>query len=211
MNVISIQPKFGVNYDIGYAGFTFVGGAVSDGIAYFERWSRLSDIKVSHALTVSGPNECIEAHMGEGVARAPLSKYFDDPTTQIFFRKPKPWNLSIAHNILLAAASKIGCKYATDLIIAEAAANSLAGHLINEVLHDEPNRVVSDLLADPNAFICSQLVAYALGQQPELKGRGILANPFDTITPQQLFEDPIIFEDWVNASGHGPTLNTIRA
>lgn len=208
MKVQSIIPKFGENYDVGYIGFTYYASdAVSEGIAYFERWNRLSDIRVSHTFVVTGDSELVEAHIEHGVQRASLSKYFDDPKVQVFFRKATGWHPLLGKRIAEAAESKIGCPYGTGLILAEMAADTWIGHLVNKVCKEWPNRFVSWLLNRDTSFICSELVAYALSQQSEFRGRGILAKPLDTIDPQELFEDQVLFEDWVNASGHGPELH----
>lgn len=195
ITVQNIRPAFGTNYDIGHIGFTYVGGVVSSGVAYFERWNRIGAIRVTHTLVVSGDNECIEAHLDEGVARAPLTKYFNDPGCRIFFRKPRGWNPALGQRIASTAASKLGCKYDTRLIAAEAAADTVVGHWLNRVFGSWPNRVVSRFLDRPDHWICSELVAFALQQQPELRDQGVLRFPPDTIDPQELFEDHALFED----------------
>lgn len=196
MTVKSIQPQYGVNYGPGYVGFTNDGDFVSEGIAYFERWDRLGKISVSHTFIVASPDHCIEAHIKGGVQVSPLAKYFDDPSTAVFFRKPLGWNPEIAGAIVKSAAEKVGCGYATGLIVEEAMADSFVGHWVNKFTHYWPHRFFSALLGSDTSDICSELVAYALNAQPIYRGRGILANPADTIDPQELFEDTVIFEDW---------------
>jgi hypothetical protein len=70
------------------------------------------------------------------------------------------------------------------------------GHWFNQLLRSWPNRLLSKVCDRSGHWICSQLVAYALAQQPELQSQGVLHQPFDTIDPQQLFEDESIFVDW---------------
>lgn len=212
MNITSIQPQYGVNYARGYIGFTMThGNFISDGIAYFERWVRMGDIAVSHVFIVAGDNELVEAHIEHGVQRDCISKYFDDPNVLVFFRKPRGLTPAMADIIADAAASKLGCPYATPLILAEALANTVVGHEVNKLLDDKPNEAVSDLASDiePKAFICSGLGAYALRQGFAPNRPGVLAKPINTINPQMLFEDTEIFEDWVNQSGHGPLLHKL--
>lgn len=192
-------PQFGVNYATGFIGFTYTGGFVAGSVAYFERWNRLGGLKVTHTFVVSGENECVEAHIAEGVARVPLTKYFTDPGCQVFFRQPRGWNPDLGRRIAGAAAAKIGSRYNTSLIVAEAAADTFMGHWFNYLLRSWPNRLLSKVCDRPGQWICSQLVANALAQQPELQGRGVLRLPFDTIDPQQLFEDNTLFEDWPHA------------
>ena len=210
MKVISIKPEFGVNYDVGYIGFTFTAGSfVSEGIAYFERWERMSQIQVSHVFVVIGDNELVEAHIEHGVQRAPIIKYFDDPKTRVFFRQPRGWNPFMGRSIARAALSKVGTPYATGLIVADLMADSWMGHWLNIICRQWPRRLVNALITNPNDFICSELGAYALASQVEFEGRGCLAGPLDAIDPQDLFEDQVLFEDWVRASGHGPGLQPL--
>jgi hypothetical protein len=176
-----MRPQFPTDYNIGHIGFTYVPGFTSAGVAYFERWHRLSKIQVTHALIVSGDNECIEAHLDEGVARVSLDKYFNDPATRIFFRQPRGWT------------PELGSRYNTSLILAEAAGDTWLGYWCNRLLRAWPNRLLSRVLDRPGRWICSQLVAHALAQQPELRNLGILRFPPDTIDPQELFEDQTIF------------------
>jgi len=187
-----------VNYATGYIGFTYTGGFVAGSVAYFERWNRLGKLKVTHTFVVSGENECVEAHIDEGVARVPLTKYFDGPSCQVFFRQPRGWNPDLGRRIVDAAAAKVGSRYNTSLIVAEAASDTFMGHWFNRLLRSWPNRLLSKVCDRSDHWICSQLVAYALAQQPELQGRGVLRLPLDTIDPQQLFEDNTLFENWPN-------------
>lgn len=199
MDLQIIAPRFGVNYDMGYIGFTYTGGLLAAGVAYFERWNRASDIKVTHALVVSGESECIEAHIDEGVACVSMAKYFDDPECRIFFRRPRGWNPELGKRIAAAARAKVGSNYNTGLVVGDAAADTFAGHWLNKLFHDWPHRALNRLLARRSEFICSELAAYALASQPEFMGQGTLASPIDTIDPQELFEDSVLFEDWVGA------------
>jgi hypothetical protein len=191
-----VIPKFGVNYDTGYIGFTYTGGFVAGSVAYFERWNRSTGLKVSHTFVVSGDNECIEAHINEGVARVPLTKYFADPACQVFFRCPRGWNPELGRRIADDAAAKLGAHYNTGLIVADVAADTFMGHWLNRLLRSWPSRVMSRACDRSGHWICSQLVAYALAQQPELQGHGVLRFPFDIIDPQELFEDEDLFEPW---------------
>jgi hypothetical protein len=180
---------------IGHVGFTFEPGFVSASVAFAERWNRRGDVKVSHTFVVSGPGECIEAHIDEGVARVSMDKYLLDPDCRLFFRRPRGWNAALGERIAAAAAQQIGCRYNTSLIVAQAAADSWLGHWCNRFLGMWPDRVVSRLLDRRNHWICSQLVAYALAQQPEYRDVGVLRQPLDTIDPQQLFQDDELFEN----------------
>jgi hypothetical protein len=102
----------------------------------------------------------------------------------------------LGRRIAEAAAVKIGSRYNTSLIAADAVADSVAGHWLNRLLHSWPDRMLSRLCDRPEHWICSQLVAYALAQQPEFRGTGVLRFPSNTIDPQELFEENLLFEDW---------------
>ena len=180
---------------IGYIGFTYVPGMVSAGVAFAERWNRHSQFKVTHTLVVSGADECIEAHIDEGVARVSLEKYLGDANCKIFFRRPRGWTPELGARIAASAATQLGCRYNTSLILAQAAADTFFGHWCNRLLGAWPERLMSWMLDRRRHWICSQLVAYALAQQPEYRGRGVLSLPLDMIDPQQLFEDDELFEE----------------
>ena len=198
VTLCSLAPIFGDNYRPGYIGFTYHTDSLvlSPGIAYFTRWARMSDIKVSHALIVSGEDECIQAHRKGGVHRAPLGPLFEDRQCQIFFRKPRGWTGEIGARIVETVAEQVGTKYDTPLIVAQALQGTFLGKLINKAFKGKPDAFVSRLLNDPEEWICSELAAYGLDEQPEYRDLGILAKPNETIDPQELFEDPIIFAPW---------------
>ena len=128
-----------------------------------------------------------------GLSRPTVSKYFNDPATHIFFREPRGWTPELGSRIVAAAAAQLGSRYNTSLILAEAAGDTWLGHWCNRLLRAWPNRLLSRVLDRPGHWICSQLVAHALRQQPELRDLGILRFPPDTIDPQELFDDQTIF------------------
>ncbi len=195
---ISCQPPvFGENYKAGYIGFTFNNASIlSYGIAHFTRWARMSDIRVSHALVVTGDNECVEALIDQGVKKQPLSKYFDDPARQIFFRKPAQLTAEIAASIVKLAKSQVGNQYDTSLLAAQVAQGTFIGKLINKIYNGKPDLLLSKLLNNDDRWICSELAAYCLDEQPEYMDKGILSRPNETIDPQELFEDASIFAAW---------------
>jgi hypothetical protein len=197
LELVSQEPRYGVNYDAGYIGFTYTqSNIVSRGIAYFTRWTRMHDIKVSHALVVTGDNECIEAHMEGGVKRTKLDTYFHDEQCQIFFRKPKDLNTALAANIIKAAEEHLGCAYDIDLIAAQLKVNSVSGQLIRHLLLPNFEEDVCRRRDHLDRWICSELVAHCLDSQPEYHNKGGLVHSDATIDPQELFEDGQIFEPW---------------
>jgi hypothetical protein len=48
----------------------------------------------------------------------------------------------------------------------------------------------------PDRWICSELAAHCLDQQPEYHDKGILNRSDATIDPQELFEDDELFTPW---------------
>lgn len=198
MNFYVAAPKYGFNYARGWIGFTRVTGVVSDAIAFGERRERNPMLpEVTHALIVTGADECVEAQLGQGVIKTTLSKYFNR-ADRIFFRQPVPWTMALGERIAAEAESKVGFGYNNLLIAEQAACDSLAGQEVNHWFQTAPHILLAKLLDKPGAFICSQLASYCLTRQRELGTRGVLANPVDTISPQELFGDCDIFAPFIN-------------
>lgn len=191
----SLKPNFGVNYDVGYVGFTSRSDdPVDAGIAWFERWYDYDQICVTHALIVSGPDECVEAHARTGVQKSTLSKYWNDPHCRLFFRKPAGWYQRLGEDIAISAQRHIGDKYGYGLIVADMLADTALGHWLNRKLKDWPNRAVSKLLNRAGTEVCSELAAEAL--KDNLPWLGCLSKPARMIEPQELFVNRMVFEDW---------------
>ncbi|MFZ4683686.1 MAG: hypothetical protein ACOYMS_14355, partial [Terrimicrobiaceae bacterium] len=194
LHVQSVTPAYGENYKAGYIGFTHRSASVlSRGIAWFTRWSRLSDLHVSHALVVTGENECIEALPDKGVVRAPLDKYFNDPKTQIFFRKPRKCTNALGARIAETALAQAGTRYDHLLLAAQMLEGSFLRRWIHSTFRESPDHLVGRLFNRNARWICSELAAYCLDCQPEYADKGILAQPNYAIDPQELFEDGEIF------------------
>ncbi|MFN9548200.1 MAG: hypothetical protein ACK6AD_14240 [Cyanobacteriota bacterium] len=197
LDLVSHEPRYGENYGAGYVGFTYSqSNILSRGIAYFTRWQRMHDIKVSHTLVVTGENECIEAHMQGGVKRSKLDTYFHDEHCQIFFRKPNALTPPLAAAIIQAAEEHLGCAYDIDLIAAQLKVNSISGHFIRHRLLPNLEEAVCQRRDHLDRWICSELVAHCLDAQPEYHNKGVLAHSDATIDPQELFEDDLIFQAW---------------
>lgn len=196
-----IEPVYGLNYSKGYIGFTYDGThPVGRGIAYFTKWYKMSNIHATHVLIVTGENSCIEADAATNIVKeSPLEPYFAPSNRQIFFRKPRDINNEIAERIVSTLKPEVGKKYDYKLILAHAFTGGLPGHLLNRLSKGKLKKVICDLLECPESYICSELAAYALDEQPEYRDRGVLALPNSTINPQKLFEDDEIFEPWKNA------------
>lgn len=196
-------PIYGVNYDKGYIGFTFNNSSfISEGIAYFTRWDRLSEIPISHVLIVADENTCIEAIMGQGVRKNSLQRYFWENHTHIFFRKPTCLNEATADEIVQTAKNEVGATYFNNLIVNDMLRTTFLGHLLDGLSHDSIFDGLSMLLDKEGSFICSELAAYCLksAKSWSYNNASILQRPVAAITPQSLFSDDIIFEPWKNAS-----------
>ncbi|GAB4169980.1 MAG: hypothetical protein Fur0032_08720 [Terrimicrobiaceae bacterium] len=192
-----IQPRYGDNYKQGYIGFTHrAGDPVAEGITYFTRWSRMSDIRVSHAFIVAGPNEAVEAIPSRGVVVTPLEKYFADRRTEVFFRKPRKLTSSLGHRIAEYAKEQVGTKYDHLLIAAHLLEGSFLRRWIQSAFRQSADDLLGRMLDRNERWICSELAAYCLDSQPEYADRGILARPHHAIDPQELFEDLEIFAAW---------------
>ncbi|MEI6033734.1 MAG: hypothetical protein WCS65_05580 [Verrucomicrobiae bacterium] len=205
LSVQSLAPEFGENYKPGYIGFTHAGSPqLSTGIAYFTRWSRLSDIHVSHALVVTGENECVEVLGGKGAAKSPLDRYFDDPKTHIFFRKPRKCTSGVGQRLAEAALAQVGTKCDSLLLAAQMLDGSFLRRWLLSHFHEGRDRFVGRLLNRDSRWLCTELAAYCLDCQPEYAGKGVLATPSYAIDPQELFEDQEIFASWRTAPEEGP-------
>jgi hypothetical protein len=197
--IVDLKPEYGSNYGKGYIGFTYSdSNVISKGIAYFTRWARMSQIRVSHALIVTDENECIEAHMNGGVQKSTLSKYFDDPHCQIFFRKPVDLLPAVADAIVESAESQLGCTYDIGLIAGHALPNTFVGRVIERRFGGSFESLLCKFLNHDNQWICSELASFCLDQQHSYHDTGILKANVETISPQELFEDPFVFEAWKN-------------
>ena len=203
--VQSLAPEFGENYKPGFIGFTHAGSSLqSRGIAHFTRWSRLGDIHVSHVLVVTGENECVEVLAGKGVVKSPLDRYFEDPKTQIFFRKPRKCSPALGQRIAESALAQVGTKYDNLLLAAQVLEGSFLRRWLISHFRESPEHFGGRLLNRNARWISGELAAYCLDCQPEYADRGILALPNHGIDPQQLFEDAEIFSNWRTAPEEGP-------
>ncbi len=193
----SEEPVYGENYDRGYIAFGYGSNHfASKGIAYFTRLSRLGDVKVSHALIVTGPDSCIEARYHGGVQEGSLKQYFDDEKYQLFLRKPRNLTSEIATSIIEKAATQLNCKYDTALLLSQAVNGSFLGKILDRTFGNSADLMLSALVNSKARWVCSELVAYAMDNHPEYHDKGILKDPHETIDPQELFEDTELFEPW---------------
>ena len=203
MKINSIEPKFKENYDIGYIGFTYdKSNIMSIGIAYFTDWIRMSNIKVSHCFIVTGEDELIEASAKKGVIKDTISKYFDDPNVQVFFKKPKMSKATSESGDLVALAVKVylGFNYNYFAILIQFLYGNKTIPAILGLVGISHDSIRSFLLSlfEPllcyysYGFICSGLVARAL----EITFCFNPRVPVNLISPQELFETPDPYYPW---------------
>jgi hypothetical protein len=198
--IVTLEPVYGLNYKKGYIGFTYDGThPVGRGIAYFTKWDKMGNIYATHALIITGEDSCIEADAGTNrVEENTLKPYFEPSNCQIFFREPKGLNDDIADRIVKVIKSEVGKEYDYKLILAHLFSGTIPGHILNLLSREKFVKLLCQALDCPNQWICSELAAYALDEQPEYRDQGVLGNPNSAISPQKLFEDDVIFKAWEN-------------
>jgi len=209
--VQSQAPAYGDNYKPGYIGFTQTGSSLlSTGVAHLTRWSRLGDIHISHVLVVTGENECVEALPGKGVVKAPLERYFNDPKTQVFFRKPRKCTQALGQRIAETAIWQVGTKFETLLTAAQMLEGSFLRRWMMSHFRESPDRFIGRLLNRDSRWVCGEFAAYCLDCQPEYADKGVLAKPGYAIDPQEFFEDGEIFAGWRTEPEEGPKTSSVR-
>ncbi len=185
-------------YNVGYAFFIHSHAALALGIDYFERNALPAGgplrLPVHHTGIVTGINSCVESHWQTGVAFRTLQEYLVNPDVLIVFRRPVGWTADLGRRIALAAQSRVGAPYNKGLILSMLCSNSMVGRLVNRIFRGAPERWVANRLDNRKAFICSELVVWSFNQMPELRGKGCLSRPENTIDPQELFVDEALFE-----------------
>jgi hypothetical protein len=177
----------------GYIGFVHHHSFIADGIAWFTRWYRHDhEPSVSHVLGISGPNLCIEAN-ADGVDEDSMDPYLQDPKCTVYLRKPLQWTPEIGARIVAKGREYVGCKYDDVLIVADALNNTLLGHALNGLTHDQIAKWLVKMMDDPKRMICSEVWDLAMAAQPEYAGLGTLKEPAAMNNPQSLFSDEEIF------------------
>lgn len=182
------NPVFGRDYFASDIGFSAANDWLGKAIQYGGR----REVKpgfpaVNHAFTVVGDGQIVEAQMEAGVVSTTLSTRTLDPNQKVYLCHTAPWSPDIGRAIASAAFSTIGWKYNDVLIAEQAAADSLAGHAINELFgfwpHVELDRMIRALM--PHAVICSFDAAYALARSGAFPDCAGLRHP-EAVDPQYL-------------------------
>ena len=189
LEIKAVHPMYGLNYSKGYVGFQGVDDSfVAQGISYITGWQKMSDVAVQHCFIVANENTCIESVMTpNGVKQTALEDYFR-PDRSVFFRKPIGLSEIIADLIVENANNEVGKSYDFGAILAQALSGTLAGRLLS----DSQIEAISEVLEDPNKWICSELCAYSL---ESAFNRNFFLASNSSLSPQELFESNI-FEPW---------------
>lgn len=201
--IVSVLPEFGVNYNVGYIGFTYTDNSfISKGIAWFTRWDQgknrgVPDVPLSHVIVVTGDGMCAEATVPKS-KETPLSEYFNDPHKHVFFRKPVGWTDDLGKRISWEAICRVGFTYGYTSIVGHALANNFVGKALGFVTFGLTTKLFKRAFDKKNQFICSEYAALAMQAQPELKDKGVLAKKACEIDPQMLFQDQVIFSPWTS-------------
>lgn len=187
-------PEYGRNYDRGWIGFNHASSWMSKGIARLTEPQRKSGIPISHAFIVTGEDECVEAAFRKGVVKSSLTEaYFDKPDRYVIFRKPLGLNDDLADRIVTTARAELGTDFNNAALLSSLMAESFLGSVVDRLFDGELEKCIAKLAEDEDRWICSELAAYCLNQQPEFQGRGILRKSEAAIEPQALFEADELF------------------
>jgi hypothetical protein len=189
------QPEFGKDYDLGWVGFVHGPSKLSAAITYLTRRDRVGDITVTHSFLVTGPDECVEANMPVGVVTSRLGQsYFNTKEGPVIFRKPRGLTPEVAQRLVARAKAEVGARFDIAGMVAEGLGGTFLGHLLNSLFDNKPREVMAKLLHQKGQWVCCDLVMYCLREEPLYRGKGALARPVATVSPQALFEDDEIFE-----------------
>lgn len=205
LQIQSVTPEFGDNYKPGFIGFTYTGSPfASRGITRLTRWSRLSDISATGVFVVTGENEGVEVGRQFHVAKVALEKYFDDPKTQVFFRKPKKHSAPLGLAIAATAVAQVGTRFDELLIAASLVEGSFLRRWLLSHFREGGRRFTAALREAEVGWLSAELAAYCLDAQSAYADRGCLAEPRCALTPQRLFEDAELFASWSEEPVEGP-------
>jgi hypothetical protein len=190
----SVEPKYGVNYKVGYSFGTFNDKSfISKGIAWFTRFDYANMPKVSHVGFVADEATALESHASTGVSLNHLAEYFDDPHTHIFFRKPHPWTEDMGGYLIKRGMAKLGAKYDFGLIKAHLIAGTFLGHGINHLSNGRFEKWLCKVMNSKSKWICSEFCTWAMQGFPEWCGKGILSQKAYTVTPREYIWDLELF------------------
>ncbi|MCO6045507.1 hypothetical protein NG895_16470 [Aeoliella sp. ICT_H6.2] len=191
----SQTPVYGENYDRGWIGFNHASSFMARGIALVTYSQRQRGIPISHAFIVTGEDSCVEAAFGKGVVRSSLTKqYFDNPERYVVFRKPRGLDADLAERIVQCAEQEVGAEFNNKILFSSVARKTLLTTIVDSLYSGDADHAIASLCEEDDAWICSELAAYVLRQQPEFHDVGVLKRPCGAVEPQLLFESDELFE-----------------
>lgn len=193
---IPARPVFGKDYDLGWVGFVCGPSLLSSTISYLTRRDKIGKVVATHTLLVTGADECVEANYPAGVVVTNLTEsYFGKESNgHVVFRKPKGLSKAAARRLVRRAKAEVGAGFDTVGMIAEGLGGTFVGAWLNNLLGDKPKEMAAGLLHQKGKFVCSDLVVHCFRSEPKYRGKGIVARPPGTVSPQALYEDEDLFE-----------------
>lgn len=191
-------PKFGINYNVGYIGFSNNNSKVAKLIKWGTKYDKKDKIEATHALIIINEHECVEALMGKGVVVSPLSKYFESDEFDIIIREPKEYNNIIANEIIKTAKDNVGAPYSAKAIFMSLGRGLFTGHIIDLITKDKLWDHLCVNRIGKQTFICSGLVAHCLQEAKSwaYNHSGVLQRNFSGINPIELLYENKIFKDF---------------
>jgi hypothetical protein len=188
------RPEFGKDYDLGWVGFIHGPSLLSAAISYITRRDKAGDTVVTHSFLVTGPDECVEANFPAGVVASGLAESYFDKDVGVIFRRPRGLTKAAARRVVKRAKAELGAPFDTVGMVAEGLGGTFLGHVLNAVFGDVPKKRAAELLHEKGKWVCCDLVIHCLQGEPKYRGKGVLAEPVGTVSPQTLFEDEGLFE-----------------
>jgi hypothetical protein len=195
MDIVEQIYQPGVNCLPGYIAFTVrKKDFIAQGISWFERWDAMRKLPVpTHTFIVAYDGATIEA-FANGVHEGKLDVYLNDPNVCLLVRRPVGYTVDLGSRIVQSAAKHVGHGYGYWLIAGMAVSNSFVGRGLDWLTRGWFHRTVEKCADSKTTEICSELVAIAAGDQPELANKGVLDWPTYTVKPVDLFCCDTIFD-----------------
>src|SRR4051794_20755476 len=106
------RPAFGRDFGVGWVGFVYSPSMLSTAIAVLTMPDRRSGVTITHAFVVTGPDECVEANLPDGVVANKLGEgYLDRDDRLVIFRKPRGLTPEAGERIAARARSQVGARF----------------------------------------------------------------------------------------------------
>jgi hypothetical protein len=189
------RPEFGRDFGLGWVGFVHSPTVLAQAIAAVTLPDREGDVIASHAFVVTGPDECVEANLPDGVVLSRLREaYLDRDDRWVVFRRPRGLTEDAARRVAERARAQVGTKFDFGGFAATAVAGSFVGQLLQTLGGEASRDALAGLLHQRGRFFCNDLIAFCLRPEPPYAGIDILRRPPGTVSPQALFEADEVFD-----------------